>query len=85
MITLNEDVKFNDKVRPICLPTEETENYVGRDVTVAGWGSTGDNGIHGAVFLNQVDLTITTDEECKVWEDIFGTGKLENQTFKMSK
>ena len=82
MITLNEDVKFNDKVRPICLPTEETENYVGRVVTVAGWGP---NGIDGPVFLNQVDLTITTDEECKVWEDIFGTGKLENQTFKKSK
>ncbi|KAJ3647408.1 hypothetical protein Zmor_019287 [Zophobas morio] len=43
LLYLNEEVKFSDFIKPVCLPTTVEElyrSYVGQKATVAGWGQT---------------------------------------------
>jgi len=38
IITLEQDVEFNQYARPVCLPTDCTQEYANDQVWVAGWG-----------------------------------------------
>lgn len=44
LIRLNNSIRFNDHVRPVCLPKTSEKLPVGRRCTVIGWGKQGDNG-----------------------------------------
>ena len=42
MVKLATEIDFGStiNIRPICLPTSESELFIGRTVTVSGWGIT---------------------------------------------
>ena len=40
LIRLELPVEFSNNVRPACLPTDDSEDYVEKRAVVAGWGST---------------------------------------------
>lgn len=44
LIKLDKPIKFNDHVRPACLPKSEERLRTGTRCTVYGWGKQGDNG-----------------------------------------
>ena len=39
IITLSEEVTFNKKIAPVCLPSSTYEDYVGEELTISGWGT----------------------------------------------
>ena len=41
ILTLAEEVKFNDKIVHACLPGPEYRDYIGEQLTVSSWGSLG--------------------------------------------
>merc|ERR1719354_1400443 len=40
ILKLKSDIKFSDKVKPACIPTDTSKTYVGATATVSGWGGT---------------------------------------------
>ena len=40
IIKLSEEIKFSDKVRPVCLAVNKAKDYTGQMATVTGWGTT---------------------------------------------
>jgi secreted trypsin-like serine protease len=40
ILKLKADIKFTDKVKPACLPTDTSKTFVGATATVSGWGGT---------------------------------------------
>jgi len=40
ILKLKADIKFSDKVKPACIPTDTSKTYVGATATVSGWGGT---------------------------------------------
>lgn len=63
IIRLNRTVKFNDFVRPICLPQQDRQIMADEPYQVAGWGQT-ETGVRSSIKL-KVTLTSTTPKECK--------------------
>ena len=39
IITLTEEVAFNNKIAPVCLPSSTYEDYDGEELTISGWGT----------------------------------------------
>ena len=66
MIKLEKEVDFQEhpKIRPICLPIDNSETYTGVTATVLGWGTTS-CGDQLSNVLNEVDLNILSNEACK--------------------
>ncbi|KAL3286009.1 hypothetical protein HHI36_000523 [Cryptolaemus montrouzieri] len=65
LLRLHEDVKFNDYIKPICLPVEAKERlktYSGANLTVAGWGQT-ENTSSSSVKLKLV-VPVKANDEC---------------------
>jgi len=62
-IQLRRPVRCSQRIRPICLPTDdmEVENL---DAVVAGWGAMNENGRNGAQDLQETTLRIGTKETC---------------------
>ena len=63
IITLEEDVEFNEYARPVCLPTDDTQSYDRNQVWVSGWGRLASGGI-GSNVLMEVQKTTMTNTEC---------------------
>ncbi|CAL1281016.1 unnamed protein product [Larinioides sclopetarius] len=65
LVRLSSEVYINDKVAPICLPSEEMmrQNFVGRMGVVAGWGDTYFRS-DGTRLLKHVSVPIVSNEEC---------------------
>jgi len=40
ILELSKDIKFSNAVLPVCLPTNQEEEYVGQSATITGWGAT---------------------------------------------
>merc|ERR1719391_242996 len=40
ILKLKRDIKFSDKVKPACLPTDNSKDYANMDAIASGWGST---------------------------------------------
>jgi len=40
ILELSKDIKFSNAALPVCLPTNQEEEYVGQSATITGWGAT---------------------------------------------
>ena len=64
IITLCEPIpSFDREIRPICLPTNPTETYIGRIAIATGWGKML-NG-NSPNRLRKVNVKIISQDECK--------------------
>lgn len=67
LLYLGEDVKFDDAVRPICLPLNDpirSRNFEGYTPFVAGWGRTQEGG-KSANVLQELQIPIISNGECR--------------------
>ena len=44
VLTLGQDVEFDENAAAACLPTKSIKEYEGEGVTVSGWGDTAEGG-----------------------------------------
>jgi len=74
ILKLSEDIKFTDKIKPVCLP-EQTKDYTGQTATVSGWGTTvaynpgqkaPDSPIQCALKETSVKVLPSSDKECNI-------------------
>ncbi|XP_018322610.1 serine protease 33-like [Agrilus planipennis] len=63
IITLDNPVQFNKKIRPICLPSSGA-NFAGRAATVIGWGSLREGGPQPSI-LQKVNIPIWSNADCR--------------------
>ncbi|KAK8745453.1 hypothetical protein OTU49_000193, partial [Cherax quadricarinatus] len=63
MLTLDHPAVYDSNVRPVCLD-RSGKDYVGEEVTVAGWGSMFEGGPQPST-LYKVKLTVVSNEECR--------------------
>jgi len=63
ILTLEDDVQYDNNIQPICLATGK-EDYVGEQVTVAGWGTLSEGGSQPSNLM-KVDVHVWTNERCK--------------------
>ena len=40
LINIDQDVKWSDRVQPVCLPNPDKDSFAGLMATVSGWGWT---------------------------------------------
>jgi len=66
MLKLKKDVDFcrYPHIRPICLPTDTSDDYAGDVATVTGWGATY-NGGSTVNKLREVNVDVITNNQCK--------------------
>ena len=66
MVKLEGLVNFCDyaHIRPICLPTDTSENYAGDTVISTGWGKMEEDG-RGSKQLREVVMKVKTDGQCR--------------------
>ena len=62
VLTLTSPVQYSDKVKPICLPSNPGQNYVGKVAVASGFG--GDVDGFEQRNLMEINTTIIADEEC---------------------
>ncbi len=73
-ISLNNDIallrlknkieSFDDKIRPVCLPSRRDRNLQGNEEAfVAGWGKVHTNG-HGSADLKEATVKAISDDQC---------------------
>jgi len=63
ILTLEDDVRYNDNIQPICLAKGHMK-YVGNTVTVAGWGTLREGGSQPPSLM-KVDVKVWTNDRCK--------------------
>lgn len=68
--------RYNDKVRPVCLPTNNREKFVGSTGTVSGWGVLREGGNSLPNILREVDLPVISNSQC---DRMYGGIKITNQ------
>lgn len=73
LLRLDDNIKFSDRVYPICLPSKQ---HVDPDVIVTGFGKTGRNNAHSDNLL-KVGLQKFTFAEC---QGLYRTRKLNEST-----
>jgi len=69
------DWAANEHIRPVCLPSDASETYVGREAIVAGWGTTSSGGSTSSVLLD-VALKVITNVACNNAYGSIGTNNL---------
>lgn len=74
ILTLSSPLTFSKSMAPICLPEGTSNTFAGDTATVIGWGLTNTDGFGGGDLsstLQEVDLTVTTNDFCKTnWTDL---------------
>ena len=65
ILTLAEPLSFSAEVSPVCLPWDTTKHYIGEVATVSGWGILSSSKENTPSVLQEVDLTILSNEDCK--------------------
>merc|ERR1711881_19756 len=63
ILTLEDDVKYNNNIQPICL-AQGSRKFVGNTVTVAGWGTLREGGSQPASLM-KVDVKVWENSRCK--------------------
>ena len=65
MLKLKNAVDFsaNPHIRPVCLPTDTSEMYVGMTATVTGWGTKSSGSLSST--LREVDVEVLSNSACK--------------------
>ena len=66
MLKLKNAVDFsaNPHIRPVCLPTDTSETYVGVTATVTGWGTKSSGGSLSST-LREVEVEVLSNSACK--------------------
>ena len=69
LVQLEEEVEWNDRIQPACLPNPDKDSFSGHLATVAGWGWTDEveNGGKPVDILKKVDVPILTNDDCQRW------------------
>ena len=64
VLTLKQDIEYNDKIKPICLPSDPypTKTYQNEEAVAAGWGKT-EKGPKSD-FLLKTNVRVLSHEEC---------------------
>ena len=64
LLKLKTDIDFmkHPHIRPVCLPRDSKEDYVGRTATVTGWGKT-DNEVYPDK-LQYINGVVKSNLEC---------------------
>jgi len=67
ILQLPNDIKFNDNVRPICLPNRyyASETFAGNQVRVSGWGKPRDRAPAISPDLKNTTLNVMTNSKCR--------------------
>ena len=66
LLKLKKAVDFcaHPHIRPICLPTDTSENFGGVEAIVTGWGTTSSGGSLSSSML-EVTVKVLTNSQCK--------------------
>ncbi|XP_068622390.1 trypsin-7-like [Battus philenor] len=64
LLRLNERVPMSDAIKPICLPTDKTNLYVGVKAVASGWGTLSEEG-KVSCTLQEVEVPVISNEECR--------------------
>ncbi|CAG2172447.1 unnamed protein product, partial [Oppiella nova] len=63
VIKLRNKVKFSRRVRPICLPPDNSNDYENRVAMVSGWGHTAQGGENSPVLM-EVPVPVWNNSDC---------------------
>ncbi|XP_055525812.1 trypsin-7-like [Wyeomyia smithii] len=63
LLRLNDRVPITDFIRPICLPTDPEQTYVGRNATITGWGTLKEDGKPSCI-LQEADVPVISNDVC---------------------
>jgi len=65
LLKMKSAINFEDypHIRPICLPSDTSEDYAGFTATVTGWGTLSSGG-STSDQLREVDVNVLTNNEC---------------------
>ncbi|XP_063368684.1 plasminogen-like [Cydia amplana] len=78
VLTLDRRIKFDDKVRPICLPDEDMQ-FDNLPLTVAGWGKIRQGALTSSRHLLETKVKIVPEEKCRktqIYKDNFVSGTM---------
>ncbi|CAH2085620.1 unnamed protein product [Euphydryas editha] len=64
LLRLNERIPMSGSIKPICLPTDSSELYVGVKAVAAGWGTLTEEG-KVSCKLQEVEVPVLSNQECK--------------------
>ena len=64
LLRLGQCQDFNKGVAPACLPADDSRDFSGTVATVTGWGKLRSGGDSPRI-LQEVDLDVMTNDECK--------------------
>ncbi|XP_026330491.1 transmembrane protease serine 9-like [Hyposmocoma kahamanoa] len=64
LLRLNERVPISDAIKPICLPSNDDNLYVGVKAVAAGWGTLTEEG-KVSCTLQEVEVPVLSNEECR--------------------
>ncbi|XP_050308813.1 venom protease isoform X2 [Anthonomus grandis grandis] len=64
LLRLNDRVPMTEHIRPVCLPQNKDDDYVGRLATAAGWGTLSEDG-KASCILNEVDVPVISNDDCR--------------------
>ena len=76
VLTLTSPVQYSDKVKPICLPSNPGQNYVGKVAVASGFGD--DVDMLDQKHLMETNTTVISDEVC--FKVLYETLKKEERT-----
>ncbi|XP_049286361.1 venom protease-like [Anopheles funestus] len=63
LLRLNDRVPITDFIRPICLPSDPSNAYVGTNGTATGWGTLKEDGKPSCI-LQEVEVPVLSNEVC---------------------
>ena len=72
VLTLANPVTFTEKVRPLCLPSDDSL-FAGETATAAGWGWGGGD------LLKKVQVDVISGDQCRAITNIFGSMRWINE------
>ncbi|XP_049871206.1 serine protease hepsin-like [Pectinophora gossypiella] len=64
LLRLNERVPISDAIKPICLPTNNKNLYVGVKAVASGWGTLTEEG-KVSCTLQEVEVPVMSNQECR--------------------
>lgn len=63
-MTKKVDFSIHPHIRPVCLPASDVNSYQGMTATATGWGITDVNSTRLAPVLQEVDVTVLSNQVC---------------------
>ncbi|XP_060518005.1 trypsin delta-like [Cylas formicarius] len=68
LIKLDEELQFDEAIQPVRLPENDNDDYVGKTGTIAGWGHYKEDEFGISPWMNFVNVTVMSNEECKTYD-----------------